>query len=154
MDGLAQTAAAGTAAAGVAGLLGEPAHWQAALAADAAIFADWSPAARVGLLPRAEAEAMAGTMLVWSADVGGVCAALRPFDGYEGAGVDLLFVAEDAAIEALYGCAAGALLTTMRRLVRRGHVIFFVMKRGRELRALGYEEFLDALGLAFLGACR
>lgn len=110
--------------------------------------------ARVGILPREAAESMAGDMLVWEAGPEGMRATLTSFEGYDKAAVDILFVPEDDALAALHESADRDALGTMRRLVRDGHVIFFVMKTGGELRALGYEELLESLGLAFLGACR
>ena len=38
--------------------------------------------------------------------------------------------------------------------IRTGNILFFVMKSKYELQDAGYEDFLDSLGLAFLGACR
>jgi hypothetical protein len=42
----------------------------------------------------------------------------------------------------------------MKRQIRAGNIMFFVMRTKYELQDAGYEEFLDTLGLAFLGACR
>jgi len=135
-------------------LLADLDRWSAEFAAADAVFEALQPGARLGFLPRADADAMDGTLLVWVAAKSGMQAELRPFEGYVGTGVDIIFVPEAAALERLHGAATGAALATIRSLVREGAVIFFSMRRGRELRALGYEPLLDALGLAFLGACR
>ena len=42
----------------------------------------------------------------------------------------------------------------MKKMIRSGGILFFVMKTKHQLQDAGYEEFLDSLGLAFLGACR
>jgi len=42
----------------------------------------------------------------------------------------------------------------MKKMIRQGNMLFFVMKAKHELQEAGYEDFLDSLGLAFLGACR
>jgi hypothetical protein len=39
-------------------------------------------------------------------------------------------------------------------MIRCGNILFFVMKTKYQLQDAGYEDFLDTLGLAFLGACR
>ena len=45
-------------------------------------------------------------------------------------------------------------LSTIKKMIRRGSILFFVMKTKYQLQDAGYEDFLDTLGLAFLGACR
>ena len=68
--------------------------------------------------------------------------------------LDLLLVADDEALEAISRHLGGDPLTVMKGLIRRGNVLFYVMRTKRELQDAGYEDFLDSLGLAFLGACR
>jgi hypothetical protein len=46
------------------------------------------------------------------------------------------------------------MLKTIKRLIRRGNIMFFVFKNKAQLQDAGYEDFLESLGLAFLGACR
>jgi hypothetical protein len=48
----------------------------------------------------------------------------------------------------------GDTLSAIKRLIRRGRIMFFVFKNKAQLQDAGYEDFLDSLGLAFLGACR
>ena len=129
-------------------------RWSAEFAAADEVFHALQPGARLGFLPRPDADAMAGTLLVWEATRSEMRALLQPFESYVGTGVDIIFVPEEAALRRLHGAEPGAMLATIRALVRQGAVIFFALRRGRELRALGYEPLLDALGLAFLGACR
>jgi hypothetical protein len=129
-------------------------HWSAVLDADDAAFDALRPGARLGILPRADADTMGGVMLVWEAGATGMRARQQAFEGYLNTGVDIIFVPEEPALGRLYAAAPGEALRVIRSLVREGAVIFFSMRRGRELRALGYEPLLDTLGLAFLGACR
>jgi hypothetical protein len=112
------------------------------------------PGARVGFLRRDDADVMQGTLLVWEMDEPGMRAGLKPFDSYVTAGVDIIFVPESQALEQLHAAPPGGALGAIKSQVREGAIIFFSLRRGRELRALGYEPLLDALGLAFLGACR
>ena len=88
------------------------------------------------------------------ASILGTVSSLRSYAGYEDARVDLLFVAEDAAIEALRSALHGDALSIVKRQIRQGAIMFYVMRTKYELQDAGYEEFLDGLGLAFLGACR
>ncbi len=128
--------------------------WRALLAGNGEVFADMVPGARIGILPRPDAEVLRGTMLVWEASEDGMRAEITPFDGYQGCGVDMLFVPDEDALAALHDNAARDPLAIMRSRVRDGSILFYVMKRGKELRALGYEDFLESLGLAYVGACR
>ena len=129
-------------------------RWAAEFEAADEVFEALRPGARLGFLPRADADAMAGTLLVWEATRSGMRADLRPFESYIDAGVDIIFVPEAPALRRLHDAEPGSALATIRSLVRESSVIFFSLRRGRELRAFGYEPLLDALGLAFLGACR
>lgn len=144
--------------------------WQATFDRDAALFADLRPGARMGLVARSGWHAGAGRriaamratprdagdppMLVFEAADGRIHVDVRPFGGVDQAGVDLLFVAEDRAQADLEALPSDAVLTTMKRLLREGAVMFFVFRTKAELQETGYEDFLDSLGLAFLGACR
>ena len=79
---------------------------------------------------------------------------LEPFESFAEARLDLLFVADEEARGELAATAPAATLRAMKRLIRRGNVMFFVFRTRHELQDAGYEDFLDSLGLAFLGACR
>jgi hypothetical protein len=81
-------------------------------------------------------------------------AALVPYRGFQEAKVDLLFVAETEALDRLRADIGEETLPLMKRQIRAGSIMFFVMRNKYELQDAGYEEFLDSLGLAFLGACR
>ncbi len=135
-------------------ILGDLDRWSAVFEAAGEAFDSLRTGARLGILPRADADAMGGAMLVWESGATGMRAKLQAFKNYVGTGVDIIFVPEAAALGRLHAAEPGEAIGTIRSLVREGSVIFFSMRRGRELRALGYEPLLDALGLAFLGACR
>ncbi|HMM54671.1 MAG TPA: hypothetical protein PKC23_06610 [Candidatus Desulfobacillus sp.] len=140
--------------------------WQAMLDGQAEVFAEMLPGASVAIVPRAGSgiqpgrraaalkAAAGGEMLRWEVVAGGVRADLVPFRGLGDAGVDLLFVAEDEALARLREDIGAGTLTLMKRQLRAGDMMFFVMRNKHELQEAGYEEFLDSLGLAFLGACR
>ena len=67
---------------------------------------------------------------------------------------DLLLVPDDAAFEEIRRSLDGDPLSTIKKMIRCGNILFFVMKTKHQLQDAGYEDFLDTLGLAFLGACR
>jgi hypothetical protein len=63
-------------------------------------------------------------------------------------------VADEAGLAAMREALHGETLSIIKRQIRKGAIMFFVMKTKFELQDAGYEDFLDSLGLAFLGACR
>ena len=124
--------------------------WRAAAARHADLFASLDDGARVALLARAAPQAM----LVWETGSGGVDARLEPFAGYAACGADIVLAADDAALDAIGAALDGALFDTLRAGIRAGHVVCYVLQRRCTLEARGFEEMLDALGYAFMGACR
>jgi hypothetical protein len=144
------------------------ARWQKLFDANAAAFAELVDGARVGFVARADFAATNGRRLqglaqAGSASIGAPMLAFESrrgrmtverahFDGFEHARVDLLFVAADEAIDELIEGADP--LGAIKRALRRGSVMFYALKPKHELQDAGYEDFLDTLGLAFLGACR
>ena len=95
-------------------------------------------------------------MLAWEihTETSGMQACFKGYTGFEDTRVDLLFVAEDEALHAMREALQGEAMTIIKRLIRKGSIMFYVMKNKYQLQDAGYEEFLDSLGLAFLGACR
>ena len=129
--------------------------WDAMLASHAATFAALQPGCSLGLVPKADTERRAGRMLVWErCDGERMKAEVRPFTGYQGCGVDILFAAEESGLAAIHGALAGRPLGEMKSALRRGELYLFVMKSRDQLIEAGWDEFLESLGLAYLGACR
>jgi hypothetical protein len=148
-------------------VFGKLADWQAMLDRQAELFAEMVPGSSVALVPREGsgiqpgkhvaglmAAGGSGEMLRWEVTAVGVKAALVPYRGFQQAKVDLLFVAEAEALDKLRADIGNETLPLMKRMIRAGSIMFFVMRTKHELQDAGYEEFLDSLGLAFLGACR
>ena len=48
----------------------------------------------------------------------------------------------------------GRLFEVLRAGIRSGHVVCYMLKRRCVLEERGLDELLDALGFAFMGACR
>jgi hypothetical protein len=145
------------------------ARFRARFAGDREAFAGFADDARIGFVARADFAAIGGRrldglrqagaraagapMLAFVARGGTLAVERGSFEGFEAAAVDLLFVADDEALAAL-ARAGGDPLGEMKRALRTGGVMFYAMKPKHALQELGYEDFLDSLGLAFLGACR
>jgi hypothetical protein len=142
--------------------------WQAMLDRHQALFAEMLPGSRIGILPRSATRLLPGRhraglagidlpegrMLAWETREEGMRAGYRSCLRFEEAQVDLLLVPDDAALEAILANLGGDTLAVMKKMIRQGSMLFFVMKAKHELQEAGYEDFLDSLGLAFLGACR
>lgn len=146
---------------------GDVAQWQAMLDRHAPLFSELEPGCAVGFVPR-EGSGIhpgkhvagllnaggSGQMLTWAMQDGGMRAAMRDYAGFQDVGVDLLFVADADGLQAMNEAVQGEALTIIKRQIRKGSIMFFVMKTKYQLQDAGYEDFLDSLGLAFLGACR
>lgn len=146
---------------------GEIRDWQAMLDRHAPLFSELLPGSAVGFVPRAGSgiqpgkhvagvmnAAGAGQMLTWAMDGDTMRANVTDYSGFQDARVDLLFVADEAGLEAMRDALQGETLSIIKRQIRKGTIMFFVMRTKFELQDAGYEDFLDSLGLAFLGACR
>ncbi|MFO1284244.1 MAG: hypothetical protein U1F51_17590 [Burkholderiales bacterium] len=145
-------------------------RWQAVLDQASGLFADLADGSRMGLVSRsafgvirgrhiagvaaAPATAADRSMLVFEARRGTIGVDRVAFAGFAQAGVDLLFVVEDAALGRLEALPTPEVLGAMKLALRTGEAMFYVFRTKHELQDRGYEDFLDTLGLAFLGACR
>jgi hypothetical protein len=148
-----------------AGALEDLAAWQALLEGYALLFEPLARGAALGLAPRfflepngtRRAAAMPSTpplpMLEWRRREQGMRAQAGSYRGLVGLDVDLLFLAADGALEAVLARAEHP-LGEMKRQLRAARIQFFVLRTKRELAERGWEDFVEALGLPFLGACR
>lgn len=131
-------------------------RWTEALNREAALFESLAPGARIGVVAEAivAGAVRASTMLVWQREREGMRAALERYDGFESAPVDLLIALDEAGVEGIERALDGELLRSVRALVREGHALFFARRPRAELEEAGYEDLLDEIGFAYLGACR
>jgi len=127
-----------------------PGAWRSAATYHDELFAALDPGARIGMIAR-EAP---GTMLLWEAGDTGIAVRDAPFLGYSASGVDLLLSADAEALAAIRGASEAQLFTVLRAGIRSGAVICYMLSRRCVLEAQGFEELLEALGFAFMGACR
>jgi hypothetical protein len=146
---------------------GDVTQWQAMLDRHAPLFSELIGGSAVGFVPRAGSGIQpgkhvagvmnaggCGQMLTWAMRDDGMRADIRDYAGFQDAGVDLLFVADADGLDAMREAVQGETLSIIKRQIRKGSIMFFVMKTKYQLQDAGYEDFLDSLGLAFLGACR
>ena len=145
---------------------GEIAAWQSMLERYSELFVDMQQGSRIGIVSREASGILPGKrlegvqtsaevpMLAWQVENGGMAARIERFAGMSSTRVDLLLVADADAMAAMLDQLSGDMLTAIKRLIRRGSMMFFVFRTKAELQDAGYEDFLDSLGLAFLGACQ
>lgn len=146
--------------------------WQAMLDRYQELFSDMLPGSCIGILPRSGTSLMPGKhlaglsnaefslpdgkMLAWEVrqEGLGMRADYRPCRKFDDARADVLLVPDDAAFVEIRRSLSGDPMSAIRKMIRCGSILFFVMKTKYQLQDAGYEDFLDTLGLAFLGACR
>lgn len=145
---------------------GDMTEWQAMLDRHREVFAEMDEGARIGIVSREASGILPGkhlegvkhvaevSMLAWEVRDGGMHAVIERFAGMATANVDLLLVADAEALAAARADLGGNALTTIKKSIRRANIMFFVFKNKAQLQEAGYEDFLESLGLAFLGACR
>ena len=114
------------------------------------LFATLDAGARIGLIARE----VPRSMLVWEADGGACRVDVVGFGGFSACGADVLMSADAEAMTQI--CAAGEirLFDVLRACIRRGTVVCYMLRRRCDLEARGFDELLEALGFAFMGACR
>ena len=145
---------------------GDLVAWQRMLERHGELFADMQPGSRIGIVSREASGILPGKrlegvqtsaevpMLAWQVEDDGIAAHIERFSGMSSTRVDLLLVADADAMTTMREQLGGDMLTAIKRLIRRGSMMFFVFRTKAELQDAGFEDFLDSLGLAFLGACR
>jgi hypothetical protein len=140
------------------------APWQPVLDAHADLFESVVPGASMALIPRWSTDAQGQRranfmqktdpvpMQIWLREPRAMAVRGGEFRGLADLASDLLLLAEDGALaEAL---AHARPLSELKRRLRRGKLLFMVMRTRDELRERGWADFLEALGLPFLGTCR
>ena len=148
-------------------MFGDMRLWQSMLDRQRELFAEMDSGSRIGFVSREASGILPGKrlegvqvvatevpLMAWEVDNGGMAARIERFAGMSSTRVDLLLVADQDAMNTMLAELGGDMLKTIKRLIRRGNIMFFVFKNKAQLQDAGYEDFLESLGLAFLGACR
>jgi hypothetical protein len=137
-------------ASGLPGALPSPDAWRAAATHHEELFAPLDDGVRIGLLAR-EAPTH---MLVWETGGSGIEAHVEAFTGYAATGADIMLAADDASLTKVRAASYADLFLELRAGIRSGHIVCYMLKRRCVLEERGFDELLDALGFAFMGACR
>jgi hypothetical protein len=128
--------------------------WQSVLDKHEDLFAELSDGASVAIVPRRSVAAVCDPvpMLLWVREPEGMAARNGQFGGFKALSSDLLLVANDGTLEA--ALSRDEPLVEIKRQLRAGGMLFMVLRRKDELREHGWEDFLEWLGMPFLGSCR
>lgn len=132
----------------------DTAGWEALLAREYRVFEPMVEGASVGIVARAHADAGAGEMLVWRRAGAGMLVERCAYRGFADCPVGVLFVAGPGTLATLHARLADNALGAMKLQLRAATMLLYVIAPKRQLLDDGYEDFLESLGLAFLGACR
>jgi uncharacterized membrane protein (UPF0127 family) len=128
--------------------------WQSVLDRHPMIFNGIMPGARVGLMSKDDFEPPSAMMVVWEATDGMMQARYERFPGFDRVNIDLMFIADDETIRRIHDPASPAPFTEIKTKVRRREILLYIVKSRQELLEWGYEDFLESLGLVFMGTCR
>ncbi|NUM40893.1 MAG: hypothetical protein HUU45_04585, partial [Leptospiraceae bacterium] len=131
-------------------VFGELEDWQAMLDRHEELFTEMVPGSSVAIVPKEGsgiqpgkhvaglmAAEGAGEMLRWEVTTNGMRAEMVPYRGFQDAKVDLLFVADGEALDKLRNNIGDDTLSLMKRQIRAGNIMFFVMRTKYELQDAG-----------------
>lgn len=132
--------------------------WQEVLEANAELFAEVVPGASVAVVAGSPARSNIGQvvdpapMQHWRREAEGMRVGEGQYGGLQSLAADILLLPEDGALEA--ALAHRHPMSELKRQLRAGRVLCMVLRGRNELRARGWADLFDALGLPFLGTCR
>jgi hypothetical protein len=132
--------------------------WQEVLEADAEVFAEVVPGASVAVVTGSPPRSKIGQvvdpapMQLWRREGAGMSVAEGQYRGLKTLASDILLLPEEGALEA--ALAHRHPMSELKRQLRAGRVLCMVLRGRDELRARGWADLFDALGLPFLGTCR
>jgi len=102
---------------------------------------------RVGVLPKRQLAESSGKMIVWEKTTSGVTASECTFDGFQGADVDLLVVAEEKCLLNLWSDPRKDPIRKLREGIRMGEAMVYFLRAKEDLLDKGYEDLTELLGL-------
>ena len=139
-------------------------EWQQVLDRYVELFAEVAPGASIAIVARhsqgADGRQRANVMpvidpvpmLTWVREPQGMVVREAEFRGLKGLASDVLLIAAEGALEA--ALSHDYPLSELKRQLRNGRMLFMVMRTRDELRERGWSDFIETLGLPFLGTCR
>lgn len=134
------------------------ASWQEVLEGSAELFAEVIPGASVAIVPGSPPRSNIGQvvdpapMQLWSREASGMKVGAGEYRGLKTLPSDVLLLPDDGALET--ALAHPYPMSELKRQLRAGRVLCMVLRGRDELRARGWADLFDALGLPFLGTCR
>ncbi len=141
-------------------ILNDKDGWQRMLDACPNAFTTIDPGGRIGIFCNGDFSTsiaqLDGTMLVWHVEEDGVSVDYERFkrQHFHRANVDLLFVVDDDTLAMMHGATEEVLVEELVKRANHGQIILFFMIGRDELEDFGYYDFLEVVGLSFLGPCR
>lgn len=127
--------------------------WQEYLNRQRDVFSKIKDGGKMGILPKNDLDARGSRLLMWTVRDGQVAVHNQPFRGFRECGADLLFVADPPALERIYRELKNDVLAELRKQIRSGGVVFFVLKTRDELLEMGYEDLIESIGIPWIGTC-
>jgi len=138
--------------------------WQSVLDAHWELFEPVAEGASLALVPRWRIDARGARhpniapqtdpmpMQLWLRAPRAMAIREGTYSGHADLDSDLLMLGERPALDAALSHARP--LSELKRALRRGELLFMVLRTRDALRDRGWADFLEALGLPFLGTCR
>ncbi|MCF8176613.1 MAG: hypothetical protein K9K30_15350, partial [Burkholderiaceae bacterium] len=122
-------------------MFGDMSLWQTMLDHQRELFIAMDAGSRLGFVSREASGILPGKrlegvqvvatevpLMVWEIANGGMSARIERFAGIAPTPVDLLLVADQEAMDTMLAELDGDMLKTIKRLIRRGNIMFFVFK--------------------------
>lgn len=131
----------------------EAGPWQEHLNRLGEVFKKIGDGGCIGILPKGEPEAGESRMIMLTVRGGRVTIDSPPFRGFRECGADLLFVADPHSLAKIHGELARDPLAELKRQIRFGGVVFFVLKARDDLIEMGFEDLIEAVGIPWIGTC-
>ncbi|MFA6020155.1 MAG: hypothetical protein WC722_07820 [Rhodospirillales bacterium] len=131
-----------------------PASWQPVFDRHANLFEALEDGRSLAMLDKATWDAGKGEALSCKLEGGRMQALSAAWEGAAKTDADMLFVGLRDSLAHLDAAQPDQRFSLLKDSIHEGEVLFFVMKTKCTLIDAGWEDFLDSLGLAFMGACR
>ncbi|TAN55062.1 MAG: hypothetical protein EPN26_05870 [Rhodospirillales bacterium] len=131
-----------------------PAIWQPVFDLHAGLFEALEENRSLAFLDKATWDAGKGEVLEGRLEGKRILVQAKAWSGAGDTKADLLFVGLRDSLTHLDKAVPQERLGLLKDRIHEGEVLFFVMKTKCTLIDAGWEDFLDSLGLAFMGACR
>jgi len=124
------------------------------------VFSAVKPGGRIGIIANGDLTTpiskLAGDMMVWSVEEHGVSVQYEPVNlrCSGGASTDIVFIVDDETLAMLLGASGDNLANRLAARSKRGKMMLYFMIGRDDLEDGGYFDFLEMVGLSFLGPCR